>query len=191
MRKKKNRYRYSRAPRTLQERKANQGKWGRARRNPFHLDPWGALERGYEVTKSWKDERKTQYRESGRRSEREHKIVIEDRKDKWILTDYFDDYDIPYRILVKNKTEKRVETVRCVYLDCPSVVDEFRHLFSCVKKRRNFYELSIGRIDVFYYECIYKNPIIRERYVATGITYHITWWSDKDIGIDYILKNIY
>ena len=116
--------RWYRSPRTTQERRANQEGWERPRRRP-HLLPNTYDDIQSTVTKSWKDKRKTQYRE-GKRGQR-HTIVVS-HWEVWDLREYFLDNDIPFELH-----------------------DRWAWM----------------------------------RNVA------VSWWSDKDIGIEYILQRIH
>jgi len=123
----------------FQEKKANQDcEYARAKRSPASLpDPWDDY--WIRSRKTWKDKRKTQYRES---RGQKRCIKLPSLFYQWGVERYFKLHDIPYRI----------ESLR----------------------------------EPHTYYCPW-----RERWVKTYrvVGYQLTWWSDKDIGIDYILRS--
>jgi hypothetical protein len=174
-------YVYYRHPRTRQEARANQEGWERAKRRPIHLpdtydDLWTDRE------KSWKATRKTQYHPGGRG--KEHSIEVDpDWTYEWDLSEYFKKHNIPYRI-------ERV---------CESRMRKFRKTKRVSKGIGPVYKIQHYRdeegqlkwVDVFShftekYEWV--NDGYEWKSVIDVVAYRIIWWSDKDIGIDYILK---
>lgn len=174
-------YVYYRHPRTRAEARANQEGWERPSRRP-HLLPTNYDDIYPTKEKSWKAKRKTQYHTGGRG--KEHSIIVDaDFTYEWDLTDYFKKYDIPYR----------VEHIR----------------ESKMKKFRKWKRVSIGHWPVYRTEH-YRNEEGKlvwvskfshhsEKFewvedgwewknVSVLIAYKIIWWYNKDIGIDYILK---
>lgn len=160
-------YSYMRDPKTQQERRANQDKeYVRGKRLPNSL-PTCYDDIRVRGRKTWKDRRKTQYRES---RGQKHVIKITDKRFyNWEVERYFDKFGIPYHF----------ETIRK-----PEYRPEYRWKLVPDKERQKLFPWAW--------------PVIMKRvYEPTGNTvrysvfdyYTLTWWSDKDIGIDYILQS--
>lgn len=173
-------YVYYRHPRTRNEMRANQEGWERAKRRPIHLpDTYDDMYPAHDT--SWKAKRKTQYHPGGRG--KEHTIEVDaDWTYEWDLSEYFKEHDIPYRIEPVNESRMR--------------------------KFRKWKRVKVGLRPVYKTEYYYKDKklCIRHHFrywadkyetvidgyewrpVTTVVKYRVIWWSDKDIGIDYILN---
>lgn len=183
---------YYRSPRTRNEERQNQSEeysknheWCRAKRRPVHLaDSW--WDRHGCVQRTWKERRKTKYR-PGKRGQK-HILFIDHYKDVWKLKEYCEEHDIPhdmenvtepytYRVPVK---EKRVLfTIPRYYTKSHYGKDAFRR--TIVTERTQH---QIGYEDIVEWVLVgYKDVHTRRT-----IGYNFTWWSDKDIGIKYILR---
>jgi hypothetical protein len=169
----KNRWKYRayRSITTKQERIANceyiddegRHKWGRPKRNSYRLDPWNHEPR-HERQKSWK--RKRIYQQRSRSELQEHGIYIDDKNFfSWYIEEWFDDHDIPYKI-----EEIREPRYRIVYGYWTSKI---------IQPHPNRIELKRTYIK-------YEIPK-RYKYSKT-IGWNLIWWSNKDIGIEYILN---
>lgn len=161
-----------RHPRTTQERRNNcryNDKWGRTKRN------WRNLPNDYdddygEVQKTWKVRRLHQYHEGGRGTK--HVIFIPSTGknpwntwfSQWKLEEYFRDNSIPHNIQRIEKREYEVVTHKSVLLRVP-------------------YEWS----KPVWVRRKLRKP--RTRYWSTTLGWEITWWYNKDIGIDKVLQS--
>ena len=154
-----------RHPKTTAERRANQEGWERSKRHTNRLvnfwDDTPVLPR-----KSWKDDRKKQYR-VGKRGQH-HIIKLEDYEDVWKLKDYCRDHHIPFNI-------EEIKTSR--------LVPEYKRV-------------KTGKIKRLYFKTgCYWDIEIKER-IKTGklipsvyTDYYIFhWWYNKDIGLEYIIR---
>lgn len=166
------RYHYCHAGQVHNELVANQEGWHRPRRGRQHLDQW-LHDKPHNYEKSWKKKRKTQYRD--RSSMQEHSIYIDDMSIcNWDLREWLDDHDIPYRWeTVKKKfvryrlgQYKRVEIGSYLYVDHKGIT-----------RRRSYYENRWVPYD---------QP--KKVTYSQTIGYKLTWWSNKDIGMDYLLN---
>jgi len=199
MKKKSKNYYYHRRPKTLQERKANcrlieDGErvcYGRDKRRPYVLDPWSSLEKYCTFQKTWKVKRNKQYHANGRGQR--HEIKIEDVTtyyDKsYKFKKYCENHNIPYVVetIRKSYIIKRPEYKTVVVGRKPHYV--FRYEYVKDGNNKNIFTQTIR------HQCGWLN--ITEQ-VKTGniIVYHNTreigvrliWWSNKDIGIQYILN---
>jgi len=195
MRRKKN-YGWHRAPRTTQERRVNgkRSKWGRAKRNQVNLvNHWDDKCPTYQ--KTWKVKRNHQYRNRGQ----QHTTFLPNDGSKswrfwvniWDLEEYFDDHNIPCRIEKVEKIERRVQTHqkvwRCVGYEPYTYQRIVRPRKNGAKKTLTRYETHTSWRGVYDWVTI-KLERPRETRWSTLLGYRVTWWSDKDIGIDYILQ---
>lgn len=173
---------WCRKPRTTAEKRANQDReFVRGKRLPSSLPSW------YDdipsiKTRSWKDHRKTQYRAGGRGKKH---VMIFDKlswREQWALEEYFKDHEIPYNFEELKYKERRkyyIRTERVKAYQVPA------YTFSFNPAKRH----QIG------YRWIYKDipldkPKVRWYNYSVTTGYRLVWWSDKDIGIDFILYSI-
>jgi hypothetical protein len=150
-------------------------KWGRGSRGKHQLDQW-LNDKPHNHEKSWKRKRKTQYRD--RASMQEHTLEFDNNVYKWWdVQEWFDDHDIPCRIERINETWtqtqthrwKRIETGPYPYIDAKGI-----------KRYRYHYEhVRVRLTKPITYQC------------SRTIGWRLTWWSDKDIGIEYVLKRCF
>lgn len=130
--------------------------------------------------KCWKDRRKTQYRDTPRGAK--HSLVLDGKswRESYEMEEYFKIHDIPYRIqrltkleeytvVIKSKTE-RVMTCSYPFVDSKGIA-------------------RVGYI-YRYLEVPLEKPIVKTKYKKIDLGYEIIWWSDKDIGVDYILGRV-
>ena len=176
-----NRERWYRHPRTTAERRANQDGWCRARRNSNNLpNTWD--DRPTTITKSWKDRRKKQYYIGGRG--KRHEIFLDSKYYEWNLENYFKDHNIPYKI----------EEIKRGYTKIWYQTEE--SIFLTYKERKYKYTKRNGKvIEYFYTVPVYETvkldpPIPHIRHYSKVVGYKVTWWSNKDIGIDRIIGKI-
>lgn len=162
-------YGYFRAPKTTNEKRQRQNcEYSRAKRRPNNLpDTWDDLPVRARDQKSWKHKRKTQYR--GPKRGEKHSITLDNASYRilWNLEEYFEDHDIPFDI-EQNRESKMVPD------------------FDYVKH-------STGKKNMFGWEICYHErvPNGKLRKYTYTVSHTVTWWSNKDIGLDYILKKGY
>jgi hypothetical protein len=172
---------WCRRPHTTAEMRANQDReYVRGKRLPSQLPSW------YDditttQTRNWKDHRKTQYR-TGKRGQK-HELIFDNlsRRQQWVLEEYFKAHDIPHNVEDIKRKERRKYVIHT-----ESVKDYQIPVFT-------FAWLSKGH--QIGYRWIYKDvpldkPIIRWYNYSVTIGTRVVWWSDKDIGIDFILRRI-
>jgi len=165
-------YRYHRKIRTKQERIANceyveddnRVKLGRAKRSTWRLDPWNT-DTIHNLQKSWKKRRKQQYYVGGRGKPTVFKCY--DREELWNYKEYFERYDIPYKVEVKRQIITKVWY-------------EFeRDVFD------GWVEQKCSKRDVFYtfptFKTLYFDPPLRHtRRVCKKEWWHITYWTQNE-----------
>lgn len=198
MRNKTKNQRFYRRPRTTQERRVNgkRSKWARGRRNQANLtNTWD--DRCSCVQNTWKVKRRQQYREHGRGQQ--HTIFLPNGGgpswrfwvNTWELEEWFNDHDIPFRLEKVHEFETRVETHQRVYKSIGwepyTYVQEIRPRKNGAKKTLTRYETKTSWRSVYGWVTV-KLARPRETRWATLKGYRLTWWSNKDIGIDYILQ---
>lgn len=184
---------YYRNPRTRNEERHNQDEyegsskqqvWCRAKRRPCHLaDSW--WDRHSCVQRTWKEHRKTKYR-PGKRGKK-HTIFCEGYLKAWDLKEYCEEHDIPCNM------EKVTEPY-----------SYWKNVYEKVEIGQKPYYISrwyyrpdeTGKMVrteqkvLWFYSTEYKEVYIGQEEVHTHrlLGYNFTWWSNKDIGIEYILN---
>lgn len=155
---------WARNPRTQQERRINcyDREYVRGKRLPNSL-PNSYDDIRVRPRKTWKDKRKTQYRVDDRGGE--HSLVLDSCIYTWRLEEYLRDMDIPYR-LEENYDHKMVRWFHYKKTVKPGHLREYPW-------------------DIHKWEKVYTDEYRRVCYLAG---YTLTWWSDKNIGIDFILR---
>ena len=127
------------------------------------------------VQKTWKVKRKRQYRE-GRRGKK-NEVVVGKWSTSWNFQEYCEEHNIPFA----------VEEVREYYTyqrpEIKRVKDLYVPAYSyCWPKERQYqvgFVWTYKRVETGHM-ITYKSWRIRE--------YKLIWWSDKDIGIEYIIR---
>lgn len=173
-----------RHPRTTAEKRANQdGEFVRGRRKP-HLLPSSYDDIYVKGTKSWKDKRLTQYRDKPRG--KKHEIIIKGQNyiflSDWRLQDYLEKYDIPYRL----------EPIRENFQKSSWVTTKREKWYL---KPRFCYSWNPDKRHQIGFDWVYRDVPLDKPYkvvytYSRQIGTKIVWWSDKDIGIDYILNQV-
>ena len=191
MRNKVKHQRLRRRPRTTQERRAS-GEWGRPRRNPNNLiDMWD--DKCSCIQKTWKVKRLHQYRELGRGQQ--HVIFVPEDRGRfymhtWDLEDWFDNHDISHCIKMVWSSEVIVTTHEQVYKmvgwEPYTYLKTVRPRGVGAKKTETIYEVHTSWRGVYKWVDV-KLARPRERRWSKLIGYTLTWWSNKDIGIDRVL----
>lgn len=151
-------------------------KWGRGGRKMHDLDPW-ITEQSHGSQKNWKKRRKTQYREAGARNNK-HKIYVVEWREKWNLEKYFKDKDIPFRIQEHTElyTYKRVE-------DTQYVLSGYSPYYGWKND-----QIQRGWKEVWK-EIKLEVPIITYRKCRRTIGYTFTYWTEKSLDLEKIIKD--
>lgn len=163
---------YYRHPKTTQERRANQdGRWYRGKRgHKVLVNAWDD-EPTVTRTKSWKDKRKTQYRDGPRGQM--HSVSTTRFYDELSFRHYCTDFDIPHRVEII--TERVYFTSHWVQ----SLWNENEGFW-----RRKGWFAFIG-IDPTDYKITNKT---KEFHYNKIVGYELVWWYDKDICIERVLN---
>jgi hypothetical protein len=191
---------YYRRPRTTQERRANtkRSKWARGRRRMGNLintydDPQVCIQ------KTWKVKRRHQHRENARG--KKHTLFLANEGGSscrwlfwikmWDLEEYLKNHDIPCHVRKIEQIEVRVQTHHERYVitgwEPYTKVCAVRPKKNGARKTETQYVTETGWRTVYGWRKVkLKEP--REWRTSTLIGYEVTWWSDKDIGMDYILQ---
>lgn len=191
-------YGWHRLPRTTQERRVTgkRNKWGRARRNARNL-PDSYDDRPTCVQKTWKVKRKKQYHENGRGQE--HKIFLpEDGSPRWMfwvntweLEEWFVEHDIPHCLRkiehIEVHTQHYREKYVCVgYREVPYLRRERPRKNGARKTETKFVEST--RWESIYEWRRVKLAKPRTYRTAKLLGYELTWWSNRNIGINQLLQ---
>ena len=165
--------------RTTAEKRANQNcKYVRAKRHPCNLpDPWD--DNSHCTQKTWKVKRSHQYRIGTRGQRHEVLTGIDNLKwsQIWNIEQYLKEHDIPYRL------EPISETFTHTYRIFKRVKDYEVPVYTFATDKRNRHQIG--------FRWVYKiKPTEKFQTCNRSITvaYKLVWWSDKDIGLEYILR---
>lgn len=161
------------------------------RRNDLkYVGYWGDIY--HRETKNWKDRRVKQYREEKRGQQHELVFETSNWSQQWNVECYLKKHDIPYRVEEIRHIEKRKHVIRTKrvkdyqvpnyvytwkYLERP---DGTKYLVRVVK--------HLSGYSWKYREEPLDKPKVRYYNVSVRDGWRLVWWSDKDIGIEYILK---
>lgn len=157
-------------------------KWGRNSRSQHELDPW-TYDKCHNHEKSWKKRRDKQYREESRNEQEEHVVWLEDRLNTWGLEEWFVDHNIAYKIEWVFETRMGVQK----YGWCRVCVTQF---FCNLKRHgvKNKDGCGEDENSYTYYRYVWdKLPNPKPKSIQYR-RYKLTWWSNKNIGIEYVLK---
>lgn len=156
--------------------------WGRSSRSQHELDPW-TFDKFHGREKSWKKKRRRQYREESRNKQEEHVVWLEDRLNTWGLEEWFVDHDIAYKIEWVFETRMGVQKYGWRKV-CPT-------RFSSNLKRhgvKNKDGCGEDENPYTYYRYVWGKLLNSKPQPIQYRRYKLTWWSNKDIGIEYVLK---
>lgn len=176
---------YYKCPKTRNEAKKNQEGWCRPKRRPAHLaDAWDDRPRGYQ--KSWKKFRKTKYHIGGRG--KKHTLFLKD-KQAWELQEYCEAHSIPFSMETIREPYKtsRIPITKAVWVGKkPVYLTRYRKVYDFATKK---YVRQSERY-LAWYTNLYEHYIVGYRTVTYSHTigYDCSWWYDKDIGVEYIIK---
>jgi hypothetical protein len=189
-------YGWYRAPRTTQERRENgkRSKWGRAKRNSRNLvNSWDDAR--FTHQKTWKVKRRHQYRERGK----EHTVFLPNDGAKswgfwvntWELEEYLNDKGIPFRLEKVEQCECRTQSTqrvyRCVGHEPYTYVRAIRPRKNGAKKVETRYETVTSYRSTYDWVTV-KLAKPRTTRWSTLLGYRLTWWSDKDVGMERIIQ---
>jgi hypothetical protein len=184
-----NKYYMFRCPRTNNEKRANQDEYEgnvkiqamcRGKRRPRNLaDAWDDKHRCCQ--RSWKVRRKKQYR--GYKRGEEHSVFLEGWCGIWRMQEYFEKHDIPYKIekVTEPYTYKAEIRSKVVKRQVPNYV--YKWVYKDKKLVREI-QHQAGYTNEYEYVVIGYQTVQGKRLLG----YNLVWWSDKDIGIDFVLK---
>lgn len=161
-------YNYCRHPRTKQELTANQDcPYTRRKRTKKYL-PDAYWDQWIRPSRSWKDNRKTQYRPDGRGEQYSITFQPVQWGGTWKLEKYLKDKDIPF-----------------------SVEKIYRQEWQPVYERVSVVRDGWTEDDFIWRKFVWKSrPTGEYHWVAVFDHDLLTWWSHKDIGIDYLLRRL-
>lgn len=170
-----------RRPRTTSEARANQDGWCRPGRRYKNLpNSWSSHYLTYE--KSWKQKRRTQYYPDGRG--KEHSIIVDYYSiHDWNLRKYFEDHNIPYRI---ENVREQYWFKKTLWKKVPTGWK--KPVYHTTRTKKDGKPVIIRRIIRWEPEYKWEKngyEMIRSYRI---IAHKITWWYDKNIGLEYILK---
>ena len=185
---------YYRRPHTMNEKKYSQEEYDgvtkvqpmcRAKRRAHNLaDSWDDKRRC--IQKSWKEIRKTKYHPTGRG--KKHTIFVDYKLHEWVLTKYLEDHKIPFVIEdVREVCSQREVPIRQrVHIgDEPAYRTQREWVINEQGERVRKYTRKPLAYNIKVYEWRTVGYRTKTYYRTTG--FNLTWWSNKDIGINYIL----
>lgn len=181
--------------RTTAERRANSDpelrKYVRGKRSPRMLPSYWT-DRQTTKTKSWKDKRLIQYRPDGRGVE--HEIHI-GKQFGWgpiyRIEEYFKDHEIPF--VIDHLYDTEIELIygrwstEVVGYEKYTTTRYIRDKKSKKKHKTILEYVTEWRAKYDRVWTQYDKP--REVHYRHDKGYNVTWWSDKDIGIDRIIAS--
>jgi len=148
-------------------------KWGRKKRSAHWLNQWNNDD-PHNHEKSWKRKRKKQCR--NRSNMEKHTIELEHKfHTEWDVMEWFDDHDIPFRL------EKISEHYTVTF------TGRWQKVFDYYKPYVDEKGISRMRVSCKNEWVEYDKPKIVNRSRTVG--WILTWWSNKNIGIDYVLQS--
>jgi len=162
-----------------------------------NLNYWG--DSRYRETNSWKDNRKTQYHEDGRGQRHELELTqnsnFDSWRQEWNLEKYFKANDIPFCIeqikesrqgeyVIYTKREKTYQIPKYCYTWEFITQPDGKEKFGRVGKHQIGFEWRFVEVPL-------DKPKVIQYNRSVSIGSRVIWWSDKDIGIDHILKRIH
>ena len=158
-----------------------------------HLNFWG--DSRYRETNSWKDNRKAQYRTGGRGKRNELELTDNCWRKEWNLEKYFKANDIPFCIeQIKESRQGEyviyAERVKTYQVPKYCYTWEFITQSDGKKKFGRVVKHQIG-FEWRFIEVPLDKPKVIHYNRSVSIGSRVIWWSDKDIGIDHILKRIH
>lgn len=190
-------YSYYRSMRTHSEQVANEEicedgmriKWGRARRNSSVLDPWNN-EKQPITQKSWKCKRQNQYN-VGKRGKNHTLYIAEHIWNRWSTVWKFEcyckDHNIPYLVKTLAHNEVHWQYQRTWQFIGYETSKQLKRIVTGEYKKKAEWVWIPYQKPVYDWVYDYNAPLIKRTYSVYDGT-ELIWWSDKDIGIEYILK---
>ena len=187
-------HRYYRRPYTMNEKRYSQDEYDgitkvplmcRAKRRANNLaDSWDDKRRC--VQKSWKEIRKTKYHPTGRGKKRT--IFINERLHEWVLMKYLEAHKIPYVMedVKEVNSQCQVPIRKRIFVgEEPAYRQQREWIINKEGERvREWTRKPLG-YNIKIYEWRTVGYRTRTYYRTKG--FNLTWWSNKDIGINYIL----
>lgn len=174
---------WCRRPRTAAEKRANQNcEYVRPSRRP-HLLPDNRDYKDVIKTRNWKDHRKTQYRSAHRGAR--HEMIFDNLswREQWALKEYFEAQEIPHNIEDIEERQRRKHVIRTKRVKTVQV-PVYSRPWGFPNKGH-----QIG-FKWLYEEVPLDKPKIEWYNYSVTVAHRVVWWSDKDIGIDFVLRRI-
>jgi hypothetical protein len=143
---------------------------------------------------NWKGKRKQQHREYSRGEK--HGMVLSDNNWRriWSIKQYLTEHNIPFKIEDICERQKRKQIIRTErvkdYLSADYVYRWQWDKDANGKKTLMRYRSHQCGFSWKYKEVTLDKPKVRYYNVSIRVAYNLTWWSDKDIGMDFILNRI-
>jgi hypothetical protein len=130
--------------------------------------------------------RKTQYHAGGRGERHEYVVGVEGWSSiRWGFEDYCENHNIPY--CIENITEPYTYT-HTIYTKRVKWYKRRKYQRKWVDRQFvNDYTHPIGW-EWVYRTVALSEPIIKKRQGTRVTAYRLVWWSNKDIGIEYIIN---
>ena len=176
--------RWYRSVRTTQERRANGKrsdptyKWARAKRCGSNLaDSWDDMPVCRQ--KTWKHKRKSQHRD--RQRGRKHTAKFNMWADVWKLENYLDEHEIPY--CVEDLKETRSTPYNVTVVINTGAVEKYDYVWDKKTGKR----VKGHQIGWDYIWERVETGEVRYRVYSVTVGYEVNWWTEKDIGLEYIL----
>ena len=170
-----------RNPRTTQERRFNQScPFTRAKRRniPTSYDDIRVKDNG----KSWKKKRKTQYHLNNRGQR--HEVFLDYHYCEWEIEEYFEAQNIPFSL--DSIKESGYNNTRAYKRVVVKTIPTYRYEWKLIDgKYQQVAKHQMGYVAIYdWMPCGYTTY----RY-SRVIGFKLIWWSDKDIGLEYLLSN--
>ena len=141
---------------------------------------------------NWKDKRRTQYRDEPRGEYNEIEFDNQSWRKKYRLERYLKEQEIPFRVEVIRETVRHKKVLRkkrvkdrqvpnYIYgLKYSKKPDGTKYLARVVKHQSGY--------SWKYLDITLDKPEVRYYNKKVTIGFKVIWWSNKDIGMEYILR---
>lgn len=146
----------------------------------------------YPLHYSWKRTRCTQYR-PGKRGKK-HVYLITDKRthhgfwyNSYIFTKYCKAHDIPCEVRELRHNESRWEYKRTWQFIGYETSKQLKRIVTGEYKKKAEWVWIPYQKPVYDWVYDYDAPLVKKTWTVSDGT-ELIWWSDKDIGIEYILK---
>ena len=193
MRKRKH-YDWCGSPKAMNERRQTQNcEYNRPKRASGLRYVLGRGRHNYCSDNSWKGKRKTQYRENGRGKRHELKLPESNWRQQCGLERYLREHDIPFRIEDLRETQVRERWTYSKRVPT-NVVPRYCYKWGTITyadgKTSRYGQIISHQIgwEQKYRDIPLDKPKVVYYNVSVSAGWRAIWWSDKDIGIEHVLK---